>query len=175
MIPARGKITGSYVNSAFAKTDAQRAGFDEAIVLNQDGHVAEGSAENFFLIKNGAAITPPVTDNVLEGITRRSILDLLAKELGVKVIERSIDRTEIPLADEAFFCGTGVQIAAITRVDHRPIGTGRLGPVVAALRDLYFEVVRGKRAEYRNWCHPVYADATPIPAREGNRRSEAAG
>ncbi len=175
MIPARGKITGSYVNSAFAKTDAQRAGFDEAIVLNQDGHVAEGSAENFFLIKNGAAITPPVTDNVLEGITRRSILDLLAKELGVKVIERSIDRTEIPLADEAFFCGTGVQIAAITRVDHRPIGTGRLGPVVAALRDLYFDVVRGKRAEYRNWCHAVYADATPIPAREGNRRSEASG
>ena len=174
MIPARGKITGSYVNSAFAKTDAQRAGFDEALVLNHDGHVAEGSAENFFLVKNGSALTPPVTDNVLEGITRRTILELLEKELGVAVVERPIDRTEITLADEAFFCGTGVQIAAVTRVDHRPIGTGRLGPIVAALRELYFEVVRGKRAAYRSWCQPVYADATAIPAREGNRRSGAA-
>ena len=171
MIPARGKITGSYVNSAFAKTDAQRAGFDEAIVLNQDGHVAEGSASNFFLIKNGAAITPPVTENVLEGITRRTVIELLAAELGLRVVERPIDRTEIPLADEAFFCGTGVQIAAVTRVDHRPIGTGRLGPAVAALRDVYFDVVRGRRPEYRSWCHPVYADATALPAREENRRS----
>jgi branched-chain amino acid aminotransferase len=174
MIPARGKITGSYVNSAFAKTDAQRAGFDEAIVLNHDGHVAEGSAENFFLVKNGTAMTPPVTDNVLEGITRRTVLELLSKDLGLRVVERPIDRTEIPLADEAFFCGTGVQIAAVTRVDHRPIGTGRLGPAVAALRDLYFDVVRGKRPEYRSWCQPVYADATALPAREGNRRSEGA-
>ena len=130
MIPPRGKITGSYVNSAFAKTDAQRAGFDEAIVLNQDGHIAEGSAENFFLVKNGTAITPPVTDNILEGITRRTILELLREKLGIPVVERSIDRTELTLADEAFFCGTGVQIAAITRVDHRPIGAGRMGPVV---------------------------------------------
>lgn len=173
MIPARGKITGSYVNSAFAKTDAQRAGFDEAIVLNQDGHVAEGSASNFFLIKNGVVLTPPVTDNVLEGITRRTVLELLAKDLGWKVVERPIDRTEIPLADEAFFCGTGVQIAAVTRVDHRPIGTGRLGPAVASLRELFFSVVRGQKPEYRGWCHPVYADATPLPAREGHRRSGA--
>ncbi len=168
MIPARGKITGSYVNSAFAKTDAQRAGFDEAIVLNQDGHISEGSAENFFLVKNGAAITPPVTDNILEGVTRRTVMELLRQSLGVSVTERSIDRTEIALADEAFFCGTGVQIAAITRVDHRPIGLGRMGPVVAALRNLYFDVVRGRREQYRHWCHPVYADtatpAAPAPA-----------
>jgi branched-chain amino acid aminotransferase len=172
MIPARGKITGSYVNSAFAKTDAQRAGFDEAIVLNQDGHVAEGSAENFFLVKNGTALTPPVTDNVLEGITRRTVFELLSKELGVPVVERPIDRTEIPLADEAFFCGTGVQIAAVTRVDHRPIGSGRMGPTVAALRDLYFAVVRGQRPEYRSWCQPVYADATAVPAREPGLRTD---
>jgi len=159
MIPARGKITGSYVNSAFAKTDAQRAGFDEAIVLNQDGHVAEGSAENFFLVKNGAVVTPPVTDNILEGITRRTIIELLRDGLGVTVVERSIDRTEITLADEAFFCGTGVQIAAITRVDHRPIGSGRMGPIVAALRAFYFDVVRGRRPEYRQWCHAVSADS----------------
>jgi branched-chain amino acid aminotransferase len=165
MIPPRGKITGSYVNSAFAKTDALRAGFDEAIVLNQDGHVSEGSAENFFLVKNGTVVTPPVTDNILEGVTRRTILELLRATLGVPVTERSIDRTEITLADEAFFCGTGVQIAAITRVDHRPVGIGRMGPVVADLRALYFDVVRGRRAEYRHWCHPVYTEAPTLAER----------
>jgi branched-chain amino acid aminotransferase len=162
MIPPRGKIAGSYVNSAFAKTDAQRAGFDEAIVLNQDGHVSEASAANVFLVRKGSAITPPVTDNVLEGITRRSVMELLSRELGVPVIERSIDRTEITLADELFLCGTGVQIAAVTRVDHRPIGSGRMGPVVSALRALFFDVARGRRADYRSWCHPVYGDA-PAP------------
>lgn len=170
MIPARGKIVGSYVNSAFAKTDAQRAGFDEAIVLNQDGHVAEGSASNFFLVRHGSVITPPVSDNVLEGITRRTLIELLRNRLSVPVLERSIDRTEVTLADEAFFSGTGVQIAAITRVDHRPIGTGRMGPVVSQLRALYFDVVRGRMPEYRRWCHPVYADATAVSERgEKNR------
>ena len=159
MIPPRGKITGSYVNSAYAKTDAMRAGFDEAIVLNQDGHVAEGSAENLFLARNGAVVTPPVTDNILEGITRRTILRLLREDLGVDVTERTIDRTEIMLADEVFFCGTGVQIAAVTRVDHRPIGSGRMGPIVSRLRSLYFDVVRGRNAARRSWCHPVYAEA----------------
>ena len=133
-------------------------GFDEAIVLNQDGHVSEASAANIFLVKNGTAVTPPVTDNVLEGITRRSVVELLGKEFGIPVVERSIDRTEIILADEVFLCGTGVQIAAVTRVDHRPIGSGRMGPIVSSLRDLYFEVVRGKRTEFRHWCRPVYAD-----------------
>lgn len=170
MIPPRGKIAGSYVNSAFAKTDAQRAGFDEAIVLNQDGHVSEASAANVFLVRKGSAITPPVSDNVLEGITRRSVMELLARELGVPVVERSIDRTEITLADEVFFCGTGVQIAAVTRVDHRPIGSGRMGPVVSALRALFFDVARGRRADYRGWCHPIYADApTGEEARLGRR------
>lgn len=173
MIPPRGKITGSYVNSAFAKTDAQRAGFDEAIVLNADGHVSEGSAENFFLVKDGAAVTPPVTDNILEGVTRRTIVELMRERLDVPVVERSIDRTEITLADEAFFCGTGVQIAAITRVDHRPIGSGRMGPVVSSLRDLYFDVVRGKRTEFRHWCHPVYADAADPARGPANRASTA--
>jgi branched-chain amino acid aminotransferase len=159
MIPPRGKIAGSYVNSAFAKTDAQRAGFDEAIVLNQDGHVSEASAANVFLIRRGTAITPPVTDNVLEGITRRTVMELLSGTLGVPVIERSVDRTELTLADEIFLCGTGVQIAAVTRLDHRPIGSGRMGPVVSSLRDLFFATVRGRRSEFRHWCHPVYADA----------------
>jgi len=155
-IPARGKIAGAYVNSAFIKTDAQRAGFDEAIVLNQDGHMAEGSAENLYLVRDGVVITPPITDNILEGITRRTVMSLLREELGVEVIERSIDRTEIYLADEAFFSGTGVQIAAITRVDHRLVGAGKMGPIVSELRDLYFNVVRGKVQKYRHWCAPVY-------------------
>ena len=156
MIPARGKIAGAYVNSAFAKTDAVKAGFDEAIVLGQDGKVSEGSAMNFFLVKNGVAITPATTDNILEGITRRTVIELLRRDIGLTVIERRIDRTEVYLAEEAFFCGTGVQIAAITKVDNRSIGAGRIGPVVSGLRKLYFDVVRGRVPNYRHWCAPVY-------------------
>jgi branched-chain amino acid aminotransferase len=139
----------------------RRSRLRQAVVLNADGHISEGSAENFFLVKNGAAVTPPVTDNILEGVTRRTILELLREKLGVPVVERSIDRTELTLADEAFYCGTVFQIAAITRVDHRPIGAGRMGPVVSALRALYFDVVRGKHPEYRHWCHPIYSDWRP--------------
>ena len=159
VIPARGKFSGSYVNSALAKTDAVLAGFDEALLLNDHGHVCEGSVENVFMLRNGVVVTPPVTDDVLEGFTRATIIQLLREELGQTVVERSIDRTELTLADEIFLCGTGVQIAAVTRLDHRPIGTGLMGPRVSSLRDLFFEVVRGKRAEFRHWCHPVYGDA----------------
>lgn len=155
-IPARGKICGAYVNSAFVKTDAQRSGYDEAIVLNQDGHISEGSAENLFVIRKGVACTPAVTDNILEGITRRTVINLLRIEMGVEVQERPIDRTELYLAEEVFFCGTGVQIAAITSIDHRLIGTGRLGPVTDRLRKLYFDIVRGKNPKYRELCVPVY-------------------
>jgi branched-chain amino acid aminotransferase len=155
-IPARAKICGSYVNSAFAKTDAMRAGFDEAIVLTADGHISEGSAENFFMIRRGVACTPPITDNILEGIVRRTVMTLLRDDLGVEVVERSIDRTELLVADEAFFCGTGVQLAAITQVDHRPVGSGRIGPITAQLRKLYFDVVRGRVKKYADWCTPVY-------------------
>lgn len=160
-IPARGKICGAYVNSAFIKTDAQRAGFDEAIVLNQDGHVSEGSAENIFIVRKGVACTPPITDNILEGITRRTVMMLLRDEMNLEVVERPIDRTEIYLAEEVFFCGTGVQVAAITRVDHRPIGTGSMGPVTKELRRIYFDVVRGRAAKYREFCVPVYKSEKP--------------
>jgi branched-chain amino acid aminotransferase len=156
MIPARGKISGAYVNSALVKTDAQRSGYDEAIVLNQDGHISEGSAENIFLIRQGIACTPPVTENILEGITRRMVINLLREEMGVEVVERPLDRTELYLAEEVFFCGTGVQIAAITSVDHRLIGTGRLGPITDRLRQIYFGIVRGENPKYRELCVPVY-------------------
>jgi len=156
IIPARGKIAGAYVNSAFAKSDAQLSCFDEAIVLSQDGHVSEGSAENLFLIRNGVAITPTVTDNILEGIVRRTLMVLLKDEMGIEVVERQVDRTELFLADEVFLCGTGVQISAVTRIDHRLIGTGKMGPVVKQLRELFFGVVRGRVTKYRSWCAPVY-------------------
>jgi branched-chain amino acid aminotransferase len=161
-IPARGKLIGAYVNSALIKTDAQRAGFDEALVLNQDGHVSEGSAENFFMIRDGVVYTPPITANVLEGITRRTVMHLLREEMGLEVVERTIDRTEVYLAEEAFFCGTGVQIAAITKVDHRPLGNGQMGTIVSDLRRLYFDVVAGRVPKYRHWNQPVYEG---VPAR----------
>ena len=165
-IPARGKVTGAYVNSAFVKTDAARAGFDEAIVLDSGGHISEGSAANVFLVRDGQAITPPVTDNILEGIVRRSLIQLLRDEMDVEVVERSIDRTELFIADEAFFSGTGVQVAAITQVDHRLIGSGQMGPVTSKLRELFFRVVRGQETKYRNWCTPVFAaDRAATPNR----------
>jgi branched-chain amino acid aminotransferase len=156
MIPARGKITGAYVNSALAKSDANLAGFDEAIMINQDGHIAEGSAENVFILRKGKIVTPPVTDNILEGITRNTMIALLRDELKMEVVERSIDKSEVYLADEAFMVATGAQIVAITKIDHRKLGTGSMGPVTQKLRDLYFNVVRGKVANYRQWCQPVY-------------------
>ncbi len=159
MIPARGKISGAYANSAFIKTDAVRAGFDEALVLTQDGHVSEGSAMNIFMVRDGAVITPPVTENILEGITRKSVIELADRELGLPVIERKIDRTEVYLCDEFFMTGTAAQITAVTRVDHRPIGAGVMGPVATQLRELFNEIVRGRRDDYRHWINPVYAEA----------------
>ena len=156
-VPARAKITGAYINSALAKTEAALNGFDEAIVLTQDGHVSEGSAENLFIVRDRVLITPPVTENILEGITRKVIIELARKELGLEVMERSIDRTELYVAEEVFFCGTGVQVAAVAQIDHRTIGIGQIGPIVKALRDLYFQVVRGQVSKYRAWCTPVYA------------------
>jgi branched-chain amino acid aminotransferase len=156
MIPARGKINGAYVNSSLTKTEAHLNGFDEALVLNRDGHVAEASAANFFMIRNGIACTPPVTDNILEGIIRRTVMQLLRDELGIEVMERTIDRTEIYLAEEAFLCGTGVQMAAISKIDHHAIGIGKMGPITERLRRLYFDVVRGRVPKYMEWCTPVY-------------------
>ncbi len=166
-IPARAKITGAYVNSALAKTEAVLNGFDEAIVLTQDGHVSEGSAENFWMIKHGKAITPPVSDNILEGITRNVVRTLLEDELGIEVVERSIDRTELYSADEMFYCGTGVEIVAISEVDRRNVGLGCMGPISKQLRGMYYDIVRGKYAKYTQWCTPVYEKApTTMPKME---------
>lgn len=156
MLPARGKIAGAYVNTAFVKTDAMRAGFDEALVLNQDGHLSEGSAENVFMVRDGKLVTPPVTDNILEGITRRTVMELASEELGLDVVERPIDRTEVYICEEFFMTGTAAQVTAVTKVDHRDIGDGEMGPITAQLRQLYDDAVRGKLAKYRHWNQPVF-------------------
>jgi len=155
-VPARAKCTGAYINSALCKSEAEMNGFDEAIVLTRGGTVSEGSAENFFMVRDGVLITPPITADILEGITRLTIMQLARDELDIPVVERTIDRTELYLCDEAFFCGTGVQIAAIASIDHRPVGEGRMGPMTAKLRDMYFDIVRGKVPKYKHWCTPVY-------------------
>jgi branched-chain amino acid aminotransferase len=160
MIPARGKISGAYANSALIKSDAVMAGFDEALVLTQEGHISEGSAMNVFMVRDGQVITPPITENILEGITRRSVIELLHREMDLPVIERPIDRTEIYLADELFMTGTAAQVTAVTRVDYHPIGAGEMGPVTNRLRQIFNQVVHGSLAQYRHWNTPVYSTVT---------------
>ena len=154
-IPARGKVNGSYVNSALIKSDAMLSGYDEALTLSHDGHVSEGSAANFMMVRDGVIITPPVTDNILEGITRRTIMELARVELDLTVVERPIDRTELYIADEAFFCGTGVQVAAIASIDNRKVGASSPGPITSRISQLYFDVVYGRNPEYMHWLTPV--------------------
>ena len=154
--PARAKITGIYVNSALSKTEAVERGFDEAIVLTQDGHVSEGSAENIFLVRNGSLITPSPTENILEGITRETIMQIAKEEFGMDAVERAIDRSELYVADEVFFCGTGCQVASVIEVDGRPVGRGSIGPLTEKMRNLYFKIARGDVPAYRSWCTPVY-------------------
>jgi len=155
-IPPRAKISGSYVNAAFQKTEALLNGYDEALVLTANGkHVSEGSAMNVFMVKNGNLITPPVTDDILEGITRDTIIKLAKDSENIDVIERSIDRTELYIADELFFCGTGAQISPIGNVDKRTIGNGEMGPLTKKLQQLYFRVVKNEISKYSDWCRKV--------------------
>ncbi len=163
MIPARGKITGIYVNSALAKTEANARGFDEAIMLTNDGHVSEGSGENIFIVVGGKLITPPSSDNILLGITRDTVMQLARKEMGIETIERSVDRTELYTADEAFFTGTAAHVSPILEVDERPIGSGEIGSLTKQLQRLYFDVIQGKNPAYLNWCTPAYCNKVKIP------------
>ena len=151
MIPARGKISGAYASSALIKTEAARAGFDEALVLNQEGHLTEGSAMNIFMLRDGILVTPPITDNILEGITRRSVMELARNELGLTVVERPIDRSEVYICEELFLTGTAAQVTVVTRVDYRPVGKGVMGPVGEQLRKLFLEVARGNNLKYAAW------------------------
>jgi branched-chain amino acid aminotransferase len=154
--PARAKVTGIYVNSALAKTEANQNGFDEAIVLTQDGHVSEGSAENLFMIRDGVLITPPASDNILEGVTRKVIMELGADDLGLQVVERSIDRSELYVADEVFLCGTGAQVSPVLEIDRRIVGDGEMGPITRELQKLYFDICYGRVEERLDWLTPIY-------------------
>ena len=153
-LPARGKIVGGYVNMAFQKSEAEMNGFDEAVVLTADGHVNEASAANLFMIRDGVALTPPVNDDILEGVTRKAMLELLENE-KIPIEIRSIDRSELYIADEMFLCGTGVQISPVVEIDHRPIGSGDVGPISKLIRDRYFDAVRGRLPEYRHWLTEI--------------------
>jgi branched-chain amino acid aminotransferase len=153
-IPARGKIVGGYVNMAFQKSEAELNGFDEALVLTPDGHASEASAANLFVVRDGVVITPPVSDDILEGITRRAMIQL-ARDQGLPVEVRSVDRSELYVADEVLLCGTGVQVSPVVEVDHRKVGSGAVGPIALGLKSLYFDAVRGRRPEYRHWLTPI--------------------
>jgi branched-chain amino acid aminotransferase len=154
-IPARGKFTGSYINTALAVDEAHRGGYDDAIFLTQDGHVSEASAANIFLVRKGQLVTPPVTADILEGITRDAVMELARKEMELPVVERDVDRTELYAADEVFLSGTGFQIAPVVEVDGRPVGTGGIGPVAERLQELYFKAARGGWDAYAGWTVAV--------------------
>ena len=177
MIPARAKVTGAYMNSALAKTEALQNGFDEAIMLTSEGHVSEGSAENIFLLVNNELVTPPPSENILLGVTRDTVIKIAPRELDRAVRERAIDRTELYVADEIFLCGTGAQLAPVVSVDHRPVGSGTIGPIASAVQRIYGDIVRGRRTEYMDWCTPVFGGAkrqTAAPELAGVAQAKAA-
>ena len=156
MIPPRAKVTGIYVNSAMAKTEAMLNGFDEGIMLTQDGHVCEGSGENLFVVDNGTLVTPSPADSVLLGITRSTVMEIAEKELGMPTWERQVDRSELYSASEVFLTGTAAHITPVIEIDHRSIGDGKVGPVTRQLSNTYVDIIRGKNEKYGSWCTPVY-------------------
>ena len=155
MIPARLKISGIYVNSILAKTEATLAGYDEAIILNQDGHVCEGTGENIFIVDNGVLITPVLEDNVLPGITRDTVIQLAQSDLGLEVVQRTVDRSELYLADEIFLTGTAAHVTPVVELDNRPIADGKAGPISSQIQEMYFNIVVGRNPKYLHWCTPA--------------------
>jgi branched-chain amino acid aminotransferase len=156
-IPARAKITGIYANSALAKTEAQLNGFDEAIMLDERGHISEGSGENIFVVIDGQVITPPPSSDILVGITRDTVMTLVREELDLDVVERDIDRTEVYTADECFMTGTAAHVTPVVELDRRSIGDGKMGPVTARLVTLYFDIITGRNPKYAHWCTPCFS------------------
>lgn len=150
IIPSRAKITGGYINSSLAKDEAAEAGYDDAIMLNREGKVAEASGANLFIVRNGSLVTAPITADILEGITRRSLVEF-ARDAGITVEERAIDRSELYISEEVFLCGTGVQIAAVGWIDGRPIAGGTRGPITEMLQNTFFTLVRGEESPYRRY------------------------
>ena len=155
IIPPRVKISGHYVNSILAKTEAVLAGFDEAIMLTQNGDVSEGSGENLFMVTKGVLYSPLVGDNNLMGITRDSAMTLARNELGLEVVERGIRRSELYLADEVFLTGTAAHVTPVGTLDSRDIGNGDIGPITREIRDMYLKAIRGNSEKYLDWCTEV--------------------
>lgn len=156
VMPARVKTCGNYVNSRFASMEAEAAGYDGAIFLTVNGRLSEGSGANIFLAKHGILVTPGVTSDILEGITRETLLTDGARELGIEVCERDVDRTELYAADEVFLCGTGQEITPVVSVDHIAIGSGKVGSLTRKIQKWFFEIVEGKQAKHLSWLTPVY-------------------
>jgi branched-chain amino acid aminotransferase len=154
VIPSRGKISGTYVNSCLAKAEAVYSGFNDAVFLTEEGYVSEGSAMNLFMVRDNTLVTPPVYADILEGITRRTLLQV-AEDLGIPTEVRPVQRSELYVCDELFFCGTGVQLAPITKVDHREVKNPEL-PITRRMQEEFFNIVRGKKEKYKNWLTPVY-------------------
>ena len=152
IIPPRVKISGHYVNSILAKTEATLAGFDEAIMLTQDGNVSEGSGENLFLVSNGVLYTPLVGDNNLMGITRDSAIRIATDELGLNIVERQIRRSELYLADEIFLTGTAAHVTPVGELDMRPIADGGVGPITQQINEMYLDIIAGNNPKYMDWC-----------------------
>ncbi|MBX5492669.1 MAG: branched-chain amino acid transaminase [Chloroflexi bacterium] len=165
-IPTRAKVTGIYVNSALARTEAHEHGYDEAIMLTKDDYVCEGSGENIFAVIRGQLVTPDPSQDILVGITRDSVIQLARDELGIPTIERSLARNELYVADEVFMTGTAAHVSPVIEIDHRPIGTGAIGPITARLRELYFQAIYGRHPKYLHWCTPVYPAHTALSASE---------
>jgi len=155
-IPPQIKANGIYINNALAKTEAQKAGYDEAIMLSPDGHISEGSGENIFLVMDGKLVTPAVNNNILMGITRNTVIELAEKELGLETVQRAIDRSELYVADECFLTGTAAHVTPVSEIDDRKVGDGEIGEITAKLQELYTRVIRGEHPDYMHWCTPVY-------------------
>ncbi len=156
VMPPRAKAITNYQNSRYVSTESQINGYDFGIILNPNGKVTEAAYACIFLIRDGVAITPPLSAGILESITREAMKDLLAREMDVPVIERDVDRTELYLADEVFICGTAIEVQSVGSVDRYKVGEGEQGPVVARLRELFRKVVRGADPRRSAWCTPVY-------------------
>jgi branched-chain amino acid aminotransferase len=156
MIPPSAKVTGMYVNNSLAKSEAIWRGYDEAIMLTRDGYLSEGSGENLFLIKDGVLHTPQVTDHILEGLTRNTVIELAKNELGLQVVERRMLKSEVIVADEFFMTGTAAHVTPILEVDGRPVGDGKIGPITGRLQSLYFDIVKGRNKKYAKWLSPTY-------------------